>query len=155
MNALVVYRSEEGYTGDVAADVGMGLSAGPADVTLRSYRRCTQPEYGSADLLVVGAPVPRQADSSRTFRRWVEQIPAGNGRPAAIFETCVDHALTGSTARPIGTELRHRGWRIIAPPMSFVAQSTAGPLAWGETGHAQAWGAALTSLAAAALRSAA
>ncbi len=48
--------------------------------------------------------------------------------------------LTGSAARGIQNQLGRLGFRIVAPPESFLVSSTTGPLLDGETERARSWG---------------
>jgi len=163
MKAVVVYESIYGNTRAIAQAIADGL--GGAQVV---------PVYAadglSADLLVVGAPthvhgIPttrsRQVAAEAAhedgdthiepgaieqpgLRVWLRDLPDGDGRCAATFDTRLDRApwFTGLASRGIAKRLRRRGYELLGSE-SFLVEDTEGPLADGELDRARDWGHAL------------
>lgn len=93
------------------------------------------------------------------LREWVERLPAAHGDPGqpgsgpeglavAAFDTRIGkpHWLVGSAARGAAKRLRARGYRLVAPPESFIVTDMPGPLRDGEVERARAWGKGLGAL---------
>ena len=176
MRALVVYESMYGNTRVVASNIADGLR-GTYEVTLVPVAAATADLIAQADLLVVGAPthmhglstassrqLARKAaakpESGQTLdpdagglalRDWLSGLASGHGL-AAAFDTRLAGApvLTGRASHGISRLLRRHGYRLIAPPESFVVtkQNT---LADGESARARRWGEALAAVAALAV----
>ena len=162
MKALVVYESMYGNTAAVASAIADGIAASGADVGARPVTEVDPSEVREVDVLVVGGPTHAHgmsrpstrntaaADKKNTFphptvtpglREWIAELPDGNGRLAAAFDTRIDKPvlLTGSAARRIGRRLDRRGFRLVAGPACFLV-STDNRLLEGEIHHAQRWG---------------
>jgi hypothetical protein len=165
VNALVVYESIYGNTRQVAEAVAEGL--GGADVVAV---RDADASVGNIELVVVGGPTHMHGlatSSSRRMavegakedghaavesgaadepglRRWLRDLPEGDGAPAAVFDTRVDRppVLTGMAARGIARRLRRRGYELVGSE-SFLVEDAEGPLEKGEPDRARAWGAGL------------
>jgi menaquinone-dependent protoporphyrinogen IX oxidase len=172
MHALVVYESMYGNTHVVATNIAAGLGD-TYQVTLVPVTRVTPELMAKADLLVVGAPThmhglstasSRQAarkaaakpDSGLTLdpdaggpalRDWLSGLTAGHAL-AAAFDTRLAGApvLTGHASHGIRKLLKRHGYRLIAPPESFLVTKQ-NALADGESARAQRWGAALAATA--------
>jgi Flavodoxin len=168
MRALVVYESMYGNTHTVAINIAAGLSA-THEVTLVPVTRATPELVAAADLLVVGGPTHTHGMSSAASRRsaaqtarkpgsgltmdpdadgpgvrgWLAGIGAGRGR-AAAFDTRLTGipALTGRASRGISALLKHRGYRLLTAPESFLV-SKQNTLLDGEAARARSWGALL------------
>jgi hypothetical protein len=170
MKATVLFESDYGNTAAIADAIAAGLRP-HAQVDLRPV------DGGSidADLLVVGAPThvhglpsarsrkaleqeaaEREAKGetleyhpTAAMRRFIDDIPAGDGRKVACFDTRFDRSaiLTGSAARTMARKLRSRGYEIVSAPESFFVVDMKGPLADGELERATAWGASLITAA--------
>jgi menaquinone-dependent protoporphyrinogen IX oxidase len=179
MRVLVVYESMYGNTRDIATDIAAGLRDSH-EVTLVSVANATRKLFLKADLLVAGAPThmhglstasSRQAarlaaakpDSGLTLdadaggpamRDWLTGLVGGPAL-AAAFDTRMAGApvLTGRASRAVGRLLKRHGYRLIAPPESFVV-TKANTLADGESSRARQWGEALAALAGPARRAA-
>jgi hypothetical protein len=166
MKIRVLFESDYGNTAAIAAAIAEGLRR-HAQVELRPV------DGGSidADLLVVGAPThvhglpsarsrkaleqqaaeqeakgeTLQYHPTAAMRRFIDDIPAGDGRKVACFDTRFDRSviLTGSAAQTMARKLRSRGYEIISAPESFFVVDTKGPLVDGELERAKAWGASL------------
>jgi hypothetical protein len=81
------------------------------------------------------------------LRRWLHELPHGEHRTAAAFDTRLDKSavVTGSAARGIARRLRHHGYDVI-DTRSFLVIESEGPLEDGELERARAWGADLAAL---------
>jgi hypothetical protein len=159
MRALIAYQSELGNTREVAEAVRRGVAASGVDVDVQ---RMDDPStrVDGVDLLILGVSTRPQvlgdgssrgdvdlAHADTAVTRWLAALPSGRGRPAAIFETIVGRPATGRAGRPLSRELEEHGWRLLAGPVAFVAKGAAGPLVWGESGHAVAWGSEMVTAA--------
>ena len=170
MKVTVLFESDYGNTAAIADAIAAGLRP-HAQVDLRPV------DGGSidADLLVVGAPThvhglpsarsrkaleqeaaEREAKGetleyhpTAAMRRFIDDIPAGDGRKVACFDTRFDRSviLTGSAARTMARKLRSRGYEIVSAPESFFVVDMKGPLVDGELERAKAWGASLVAAA--------
>jgi len=71
-------------------------------------------------------------------------------RPAAAFDTRFDRLrlLTGSAAKGIARRLEHQGYRMVAPPESFLVTNE-NELVEGQLEHAERWGAVVAERASA------
>ena len=174
MRVTVVYESLFGNTRTLAQAIAEGIrTAAPgADVSCIPVTDAG-PAAAETDLLLAGGPThflgmtsPRSRRMARQYwgqttrggahhakqappagpgvREWLATLPAGNGRPAAAFDTRLDTLFPGSAARLIGTTLRDHGYQIIAAPEGFTVTAMQGPLTPGEQERARAWGAELT-----------
>jgi hypothetical protein len=111
----------------------------------------TAEDFDGVDLLVVGAPARMFKPASGQLERWLENLPDGSGRPAAVFESRVGWLWAQKMQLHLEHELTSNDWKLVVPPASFRAQDATGPLVWGEHGHAQAWGAEIATFATAAM----
>jgi flavodoxin-like protein len=176
MRALVVYESMYGNTHAVAINIAAGLSA-THEVTLVPVTRVTPELVAAANLLVVGGPTHMHGMSSAASRRsaaqtarkpgsgltmdpdadgpgvrgWLAGIGAGQGL-AAAFDTRLSGipALTGRAGRGISALLKHRGYRLLTAPESFLV-SKQNTLLDGEAARARSWGAMIGEEARSAL----
>lgn len=162
MKIVVVYESLFGNTRAVAEAIADGLQDG-GEVSLHSTLEDIDPT--SADLLVIGgpthihgmsrptsrhldddkpSPIPG-ADEGPGIRELIKNLPAGDRRPVATFDTRLDKPawITGSAASAAGRKLERRGYRLIAEAESFIVEDMDGPLQPGEIDHARMWGKAL------------
>jgi len=162
MRALVVYESMYGNTGTIAEYVADGLRTGFDDVTVVPVRGVEVALAASTDLLVVGGPTHVHGLSSAATRRsvvahpvdmaaadpglrdWLLTLPAGEGRPAAAFDTRrrAPAVFTGRASRAIARRLRRHGFRAAVGPESFFVDQR-NRLIDGEVERAKAWGEAL------------
>jgi menaquinone-dependent protoporphyrinogen IX oxidase len=172
MRALVVYESMYGNTHVVASNIAEGLRA-VYEVTLVPVADATPDLIAGADLLVVGAPTHIHRLSTASSRQAARKAAAkpGSGltldpdvggpalrdwlsvlayafdtRPAAAFDTRLTGApvLTGRASRGIGKLLTRHGYRLIAPPESFLVTKL-NTLVDGESSRARRWGEALAA----------
>jgi len=74
------------------------------------------------------------------IRAWLDALPRGSGERSASFDTRFNGpmAFTGSAAKGISRRLRRRGFRMTAPPQSFLVEKD-NTLVDGEAGRATAW----------------
>jgi len=172
MRALVVYESMYGNTHVVAGNIAEGLR-GTYEVTLVPVASATADLIAGADLLVVGAPTHMHglstASSRQTARKaaakpgsaltldpdaadlalrdWLGDLADGHAQ-AAAFDTRLAGVpmLTGRASRGISRLLKRHGYRLIAPPESFVVTKL-NTLADGESSRARRWGEALAAAA--------
>ena len=170
MRALVVYESMYGNTHVVASNIADGLR-GTGEVTLVPVAAATAELIAGADLLVVGAPTHMHGLSTVSSRQlarkaaakpesgltldpdaggpamrdWLKVL-AGAPVLAAAFDTRLAGvpAFTGHASHGISRLLRRRGYRLIAPPESFVVTKL-NTLADGEPSRARRWGEALAA----------
>ena len=164
MSTMVVFESLWGNTRALAEAVAEGL--GPA-VTLLDVGRAPVPLPHEVDLLVVGGPThghgmsrpstreTAASDKNNNYatptvdpglREWIDDLPGGEGRPAAAFDTRIDKPvlLTGSAAKGIARRLARRGFRVVEEPESFLV-TTQNRLLEGQIDRAIQWGTALAS----------
>ncbi|MDQ1540147.1 MAG: hypothetical protein QOH29_873 [Actinomycetota bacterium] len=173
MKALVVYESMFGNTHEVAEHIGAGLCAAGVKVDVVHVRDCVEDAVRGSDLLVVGGPThvhtmtgprSRKAAADRAsatrqvlepaaagegLREWFDTVPDVGGVAAVAFDTRQDapKALTGQASRRIRSELLRHGFRVVAPPQSFLVDKRPRLLA-GEAERAQQWGETVAELCA-------
>jgi menaquinone-dependent protoporphyrinogen IX oxidase len=161
-----------GNTHVVASNIADGLR-GTYEVALVPVAGATADLIAGADLLIVGAPThmhglstvsSRQAarkaaakpESGLTLdpdaggpalRDWLSRLASGHAM-AAAFDTRLAGApvLTGRASHRISRLLRRHGYRLIAPPESFVVTKL-NTLVDGESSRARRWGEALAAAA--------
>lgn len=164
MSALVVYESMYGNTRAIAEAVAEGLRES-RDVRVVSVADVTAGDLVEADLMVMGGPThihgmssprSRQAavDGAAKAGATLEPGAAGDGlrelltrtervhgTPAAAFDTRMPgwSMLTGRASRPISRLLRRAGFRLVAPPASFIVDRQ-NSLVAGELDRARTWG---------------
>jgi len=74
------------------------------------------------------------------LRDWFHKLPkAGQGRPAAAFDTRADGPMVGAAAKGIAHRLERHGYTLVAEPEGFVVEGEAGLLRTGESERARAW----------------
>jgi hypothetical protein len=171
MKAVVAYESIYGNTRRIAEAIAAGLEP-LGEVAVISVNHEDSGGADGADLLVVGGPthmhglatsmsrkqaaqaaeeedvsVEPGAAEGPGLRNWLSER-AGEGTPAAAFDTRIDRSavLTGAAARGIAKRLRRRGYELLADPESFFVEDSEGPLAAGELDRARAWGESLVEL---------
>jgi flavodoxin len=81
-------------------------------------------------------------------RDWLHELPEGDGRHAAAFDTRAGARLAGGAADGIARRLRRHGYRLVAEPAGFLIEDTEGPLQDGERDRAKTWGSGLLQQAA-------
>ena len=171
MRALVVYESMYGNTHVVASNIADGLR-GTYEVTLIPVAAATADLVAEANLLVVGAPTHMHGLSTASSRQlarkaakpesgltldpdaggpalrdWLSGLAGGHVLAAAFDTRLVGvPALTGRASRGISRLLRRHGYRLVAPPESFVVTKL-NTLLDGESSRARRWGEALAAAA--------
>lgn len=171
MRALVVYESMYGNTHVVASNIADGLR-GTHEVTLVPVTAATADLVAEANLLVVGAPTHMHGLSTASSRQlarkaakpesgltldpdaggpalrdWLSGLAGGHVLAAAFDTRLVGvPALTGRASRGISRLLRRHGYRLVAPPESFVVTKL-NTLLDGESSRARRWGEALAAAA--------
>lgn len=171
MRALVVYESMYGNTHVVASNIADGLR-GTYEVTLVPVAAATADLVAEANLLVVGAPTHMHGLSTASSRQlarkaakpesgltldpdaggpalrdWLSGLAGGHVLAAAFDTRLVGvPALTGRASRGISRLLRRHGYRLVAPPESFVVTKL-NTLLDGESSRACRWGEALAAAA--------
>jgi hypothetical protein len=169
MRALVVYESMYGNTAAIGEAVAAALRARGLSAEAALVTHVDPAQTAGVDLLVVGGPThvhgmtterSRKAaadDEDNTFpeptvepglRGWLKELPPGEGRAAACFDTRIDkpRVLTGSAAKGIGRRLRGHGFQLMCEPESFLV-STENRLIDGEAERAAAWGGEVADMA--------
>jgi flavodoxin len=157
MKVAVVYESWFGNTREVAEAIAEEFR-GSGEVLVASVDD-PMPPLDGVDLLVVGAPthihglssgtsrksaveeLGTYGDAGRGARGWLKELPSGEGRLAAAFDTRIEKpvVLVGSAARGIAKRLRRRGFELAADPESFFVVDSQGPLKDGELRRAETW----------------
>jgi hypothetical protein len=172
MRALVIFESILGNTEVVARAIAEGLgSADEVEVVEVGAAPTTLP--ASLTLLVIGGPTHAHGmtnpDSRRSaagkatrpvlstgigIREWLDAVGAAPaGISAAAFDTRIKGPglLWGSAAKAAAGRLKEQGFRMAAPPESFLLHGPTGPvhdvLVPGEADRARRWGAALAAKA--------
>ena len=171
MKALMVYESMYGNTAVVASAIADGLATSGVEVRVRPVTEVAATEVAEAGLLVIGGPTHAHgmsrettrktaaSDKKNTFprptvepglREWIDELPDGDSRLAAAFDTRIDKPvfLTGSAAKGIARRLERRGFRLVAKPECFLV-STGNRLLDAEIDHAMRWGSSIASAVAA------
>jgi flavodoxin len=150
VNTLVFYESQFGNTKEIAHDICKELAFhGPARVmAIGDY---TPRDLDGVDLVVVGGPTEAHTMTMH-MRQFVAKLDSKPvGIPAAAFDTRIKGPafLWGSAAREIATRLRFAGFKLVAPPESFLVSMTKEPrLNEGEEQRAKTWAAELGKLVA-------
>ena len=160
LKALVVYESFFGNTESIARAVTSGLRLEGFRAEAVDVSDATGIDLADCDLLVVGGPTHGFAlsrpstrhdavargghsrDAARGLREWLLDLPTGEGtRMAACFDTRVSKVrhFPLSAARSAAHILRQRRFILVAQPMGFVVEDTAGPLAHSEMERAITW----------------
>jgi hypothetical protein len=165
MRALVVYESMYGNTAAVAEAISEALREHGVDATAGPVTAIDPEDAAAVELVVVGGPThvhgmsrssTRRAaadDEANTYpaptrepglREWLDDVPRGDGRQAAAFDTRIDKPalVTGSAAKGIGRRLEQRGFRLAVRPESFFVTSQ-NELTPGALERAAAFGTAL------------
>lgn len=165
MKALVVYESMYGNTAQIAEAIAESLRAQGSAVESGPVTEIGPSQAAGADLLLIGGPThahgmsrasTRQAavdDERNTFteptlapglREWMDDLPPGEQRLAAAFDTRIDKPafLTGSAAKGIARRLEKQDYRLVIGSESFFV-STDNSLLEGEVRRATSWAASL------------
>ena len=69
----------------------------------------------------------RQAAATSGMRNLLATFPSGRGRAAAAFDTCMTGPLTGGARAATARRLERAGYRLLAPPETFLVEAVAGP----------------------------
>ena len=169
VKVLVAYESMYGNTAMIAHAIGSGFETSGFETVVAPIDEVTSDRATGVDLLVVGGPTHvhgMSRDTTRAsaakdernsyehptvtpgIRAWLDGLPEGNGRPAVAFDTRLKGpmAFTGSAAKGIGRQLRHHGFRSVAPPQSFLVAKD-NTLIEGEAQRAQEWAAGVAGAA--------
>jgi hypothetical protein len=111
----------------------------------RATTRAMELQYEKrvAPRLKVPAGSARSARPTGPIRALLAELPEGRGGAAAAFDTRMSGSLTGGARRELAERIRRAGYRLVAPPETFVVESVPGPLRAGEAERARAWGATL------------
>lgn len=148
MNTLVLYESQFGNTKQVAELIAKEL-AGKGPVRVCSVGGYNASFLEGVDLLIVGGPTQAHSVTMgmRHFLDRLESKPAGID--AAAYDTRLKGPvfLWGSASREIESKLLGAGFKVIAPPESFLVTMAKEPvLHTGEEQRAQRWAAELARL---------
>ncbi|UBU08769.1 flavodoxin family protein [Nonomuraea gerenzanensis] len=165
MDALVVYESMFGNTGQIAEAIAEGLAT-RLRVEVTEVAAAPAKVGPEVALLVVGGPTHAFSMSRASTRRSAAQqatrplVSRGDGvrewlatlttASAAIASAAFDTRVAkprmpGSAARGIAKRLRRLGVRAAAPAQSFYVTGTEGPLVAGELERARQWGESLAA----------
>ncbi len=161
---LVVYESMFGNTHEIAEAVATGLRS-TVNVTLLDVGDAPLEIPDDIDLVVVGGPThafgmsrpstrqsaaeqgaDAQAAEHNGIREWIAGVVAHQGLLTAAFDTKVAKPhLPGSAARAAERKLRHRGFKQLVDPETFLVTGTTGDLLDGELERARSWGESLAA----------
>ena len=174
MHAVVVYESMFGNTHEIAQHIAEGIDTvvdGPVQVL--PVHEATEEVIAGSDLVVVGGPTHVHGMSnSRSragavdmagkdddleldpdaegpgLREWFDGLAAGDGRPAAAFDTRVHGTafLTGQASKGITKRLHRHGFDVIVEHESFFVD-TDNHLEADENERAASWGRAVARAA--------
>lgn len=147
MKCLVVYESQFGNTRHVAEIVSRRLEA-YGEATLVPFTGYSTTLLGGVDLVLVGAPTQAHGVTAE-MRKFLGDLQPVDGLQAATFDTRVKgpRFLWGSAAREIAVHLERKGFRIVAPPESFLVTLSKEPALYaGEDQHATDWAVAVATL---------
>jgi flavodoxin len=166
LRALVVFESLYGNTARVAEEIVAGLVENGVDATVVPIDAVALEEAAGVDLLVVGGPTHAHGMSNAGTRKtaatdtknvyatptvapglrtWLDEtLPAGDGRPAAAFDTRIHAPLlfTGAASKGVAKRLEHHGYHLVAPPESFLVAKD-NTLDEGEPERARTWAASV------------
>lgn len=148
MNALVLYESQFGNTKHVAQLIAKQLETYGA-VRLAAVNVFKPEMLDGVDALLVGGPTQAHGITAGMRRFAAALEPPVKGLRAATFDTRVKGPLFlwGSAAREISVHLERNGFRMVAPPESFLVTLSKEPeLHPGEERHATEWAATLGAL---------
>ena len=169
MNALVVSESMYGNTAAVGEAIAASLRACGLNVQARLVTEVDPVETAEVELLVAGGPThvhgmsrastrkTAASDAKNAFptptlepglREWLRQLPPGQNRLAAAFDTRIDKPviLTGSAAKGIARLFESRGFRLVVKPESFFVTNE-NQLVERALQHAASWGEAIATRA--------
>lgn len=165
MRCIVIFESMFGNTHTIADEIASGLSE-IGEVQVSSTKTASTLDLTKADLIVVGGPTHLHGMSSKKsrlaavdtaaedpsldvdeevggpgLREWLRDLPNGDGRFCAAFDTRIDKAeiISGSAARGIARRLRHHGYQELLEHESFVLDGN-GPVSEFEAERARHWG---------------
>ena len=165
MRSMVIYESMFGNTHVVADEIAAGLSE-IGDVQVSPTRTASSQDLAEMDLIVVGGPTHLHGMSSKKsrlaavdtaeedpsldldddvggpgLREWFKDLPVGEGRFCAAFDTRIDKAeiVSGSAGRGIARRLRRHGYLELLEHESFLLDGN-GPVSEFEAERARHWG---------------
>jgi len=161
MRASVIYESLYGNTAAIAAAIANRLTQRGLDVRLLPINDADSRRINDVDLLVVGAPThmhgmsraatrsgaakdPKNVYERPTvtpgIRTWLQELPDGDHRACAAFDTRLRGSigLTGSAARGIERQMRLRSFQPAVRSGSFLVTKD-NLLAAGEEERARVW----------------
>jgi hypothetical protein len=173
MDGLVVYESLYGNTAAIAHAIGEGLTERGMASQVVPVDEVRHSDLVRVRALIVGGPTHAHGLSKATtrataagddanvfedptvepgLRAWLKDLPDGNGRSAAVFDTRfrAPAFVTGSAAKGIAQRIERRGYQITIPPESFFVTKH-NTLVAGELERAKGWGAVVVDAMAATL----
>ena len=160
MKALVAVETMFGNTDKIACAIAEGLAKG-ADVELIPACALTAERLRGVDLFVAGGPTHGHGMARREsregamkmmhkkcseievgLRERLDELEDGKGALAAAFDTRMPQPkiVTGSAADVISRRLKRHGYKLAAPPASFIVEHAQGPLRDGELERARDFG---------------
>ena len=165
MKALVVYESMYGNTAAVAEAIAAALRSEGLDAIVGPVTAIGPEDTAAVELVVVGGPThvhgmsrastrkaaadddanPYRAPTREPgLREWLDDVPSGDGRWAAAFDTRIDKpvVLTGSAGKGIARRLDRQAFRLAVRPESFFVTGQ-NELVAGELERAAEWGVGL------------
>ena len=158
MKAMVVYDSQFGNTGQIAAAIGNALGA-EEDVGIVQVGQVQPGQLEGIKMLVVGSPTQRFRPTMATTN-FLNDLPPGGltGIRVAAFDTRFTKEeieksrvlpffvrMFGYAAKPISEKLEEKGGEQAIPPEGFYVEGIEGPLIEGELERAAEWARQITS----------
>ena len=140
MKALVVYDTQWGNTEKVAQAIARGLGAKAVRVG-----EAAAGSLAGIELLVLGSPV-RGGRATDAMQRFINGMAAETARRLAVaaFDTRMRGSfpkIFGFAAVRMDKAMAGKGSARKRPPEGFLVAGREGPLAEGELGRAERWGA--------------
>jgi len=120
MKALILYDSVSPMklTAKVAQTIGAALKEMGLEVDSFHIKDAPAIKMGDYDCVIVGGPT-MAFKMSKGISQFLDIVPDGelSGKPAAAFDTQIQHRLSGSAAKGIDGRLKKLGLRVIADPL--------------------------------------
>ena len=141
MTAIILYDSKYGNTEAIAKAICNGMKeVGFDDVSAKSGGATTPDELRIAEVWIFGCPTQKGGTSGKYKKlfKWMRKNMVPD-REGFAFETRLEGSEGGAAAK-IESVMKECGVEIIHEPISFLVESTTGPLVFGEIDRATTLG---------------